>query len=105
MSLILRDTAGGKTGPRHEGSETAGQRNTSTGLQFPITNTKTFSLTRRVIMAVVACEVLLAIGLALAAALYAKTHVAMYAGLAGHCFLLAANLYAIWAIRRGLAPL
>jgi signal transduction histidine kinase len=65
---------------------------------------KTYSLTRRMVTSIVACQLMLAIGLLLAAMLYWKTQSIIAAGLAGLVILLATILFARGIIRRGLDP-
>ena len=66
---------------------------------------KTFSISRRVIVVVLACQALFAAGLVLLAAVYADTELAIYVGVAGIFVLLVENLLVIRTVRRGLAPL
>jgi signal transduction histidine kinase len=72
--------------------------------QTPDTKAKTYSLTRRMVAAIVACQLMLAIGLFLAAVLYWKTQSPITAGLAGMLILLATILFAMGSIRRELNP-
>jgi signal transduction histidine kinase len=65
---------------------------------------KTFSITRRVIAVVLACQVLFAAGLVLLAAVYADTQLAFYAGVACILVLLAESLIVIRTVHRSLAP-
>jgi signal transduction histidine kinase len=105
MSLLARDSAAGRTGQQIQASENETPRSSPTQVQPSTANAKTFSITRRVIMAVVAGEMLLAAGLVLVATVYANTQVAIYAGSAGLVVLLAGSLFTIRTIRRGLDPL
>jgi signal transduction histidine kinase len=72
--------------------------------QNPDTKAKTYSLTRRMVAAVVACQLMLAIGLLLAAVLYWKSESLLAAGSAGMLILLATILFARGIIRRGFDP-
>src|ERR1700688_4940062 len=71
MSLLINGPIEGSGSPRSHDTEV--QSSGKTALQpnsLPVT---TYSLTRRIIFAVVTCQILLAVGLSLVAVLYART--------------------------------
>jgi len=105
MSRVVKESFDIRSGSEPEVAEIEVRKSTPAESQDPATHTKTFSLKRRLIADVVACQLLLAIGLVLAALLYAKTESAILAGSVGILFLIVSISFAVRTVRRGLEPL
>ncbi|MGH9679060.1 MAG: sensor histidine kinase [Candidatus Acidiferrales bacterium] len=105
MSGVFKETLSVRSAGAVESPEGRIPANPSAESHLPSGKAKAYSLKRRLTAQIVIGNLALAAGLALLAALYFKSLTAVYAILAGCLLVLAVNVFALRAIRRGLEPL
>jgi signal transduction histidine kinase len=105
MSLTAGEPVAVHAGQQVQRAEIEPRKSAPGEKQSPVTNGKSVSIARRSILAMVAGQIFLLAGMVLVAAVYADVPTAIYAGLAGLIVTLAADLFAVRAVRRALDPL
>jgi signal transduction histidine kinase len=105
MTLVVSDTGTAHSASHPQGPEGEPQNTPPAAAPSAGTDKASFSIARRVILAALAGQVLLAAALVLVAAKYAGAQAAWYAGAACLVVLLAAYAIVVRTVRRSLDPL
>lgn len=105
MSLGLSETETQRAARQSPGPESAPRKNPPPELQATAESGKSYSIARRIIVAALAAQIVLAAGIVTVAFLYGGPQAAMYGGAAAIVALIMANVFVARTVRRSLEPL